>query len=102
MTIALSERDFQAQVLQLATLHGWRHYHTLRSRGSDSGFPDLVLIRPPELLIVELKSERGRLHAAQAEWLAKLRECGVETHVWRPADFDELHARLRARVRAVA
>jgi hypothetical protein len=102
MSVSVSERDFQAQVLDLATLYGWRHFHTLNARGSDAGWPDLVLCRPPELLVVELKSQTGRLRAAQREWLDALRACGVDTALWRPEDFDAIHARLRRRVRAVA
>jgi VRR-NUC domain len=100
--LAISERDFQSQVLDLATLHGWRHFHALNMRGSDAGWPDLVLCRPPELLVVELKSETGRLGEIQREWLDALRACGVETALWRPGDFENVHARLRRRVRAVA
>lgn len=39
------ERDFQAAVMELARLLGWRVYHTWDSRKSEPGFPDLVLVR---------------------------------------------------------
>lgn len=84
-----------AQVVELATLYRWRHMHILDSRGSDSGWPDLTLARAPELLVAELKTDGGRLSTAQRDWLALLAACGIETHVWRPRDFDEVHARLR-------
>jgi hypothetical protein len=91
----LTEKQWQQQVLDLATLYGWRHFHDRDPRGSDSGWPDLVLCRPPELLIVELKSQHGHLTRAQSEWLAALRACGVQVDVWRPSQFDEVHERLR-------
>ncbi len=90
-----SEAHFQRQVEQLAGFYGWGlRYHTFDSRRSAKGFPDLVLVRPPELLIVELKGERTRVTAEQREWLDALELCGLEVHLWRPSDFDDLHARL--------
>ncbi len=43
----LYEKPFQAQVVELARLSGWLTYHTHDSRRSQSGFPDLVLVRAP-------------------------------------------------------
>jgi hypothetical protein len=39
------EKHWQEQVEHIASLFGWRKYHTLDSRGSDEDFPDLVLLR---------------------------------------------------------
>jgi hypothetical protein len=83
MTLTRPERIYQRQIVELATLLGWRHYHTLNSKDSDAGWPDLVLLRPPRLLAVELKGPRGRLTGEQRSWLEMLSECAVETHVWR-------------------
>jgi hypothetical protein len=99
----LTERDWQAQVVQLAQLYGWRTYHTLRSQGSEAGFPDLVLVRPPMLLFAELKTDRGRIAPAQREWLgdfelvAAAAGAAVHVDVWRPSDFDRVHRLLRPR-----
>jgi hypothetical protein len=90
----LSEKAWQGQVLQLAALYRWSHFHPYDMRRSDEGWPDLVLVRVPELVVVELKTDTGRLTAAQNEWLRRLAECGLETHVWRPRDFDDVVARL--------
>lgn len=108
----LTEAHFQTQVVQLATLYGWRGYHTHDSRRSQPGFPDLVLVRGPELIFAELKTDTGRVRPEQAEWLAALRQVrdavedavldrvlrtevpSVDVYLWRPADFDELHGRL--------
>jgi HNH endonuclease/VRR-NUC domain len=95
--INLRERDWHQQVVEVATLYGWRHFHAFDMRRSDAGWPDIVLCRPPELLIVELKAEHGKLQVAQEEWLADLWACGIETAVWRPSSFDEIHGRLRRR-----
>ena len=73
----------------------WRTYHTLRSKGSEPGFPDLILIRPPRLIFAELKSDRGRLTRAQREWRADLEACGVEVYTWRPSERSHVEAILR-------
>jgi hypothetical protein len=93
----VTEKAWMEQVVELATHYRWRHMHILDSRGSDAGWPDLMLARAPELLAAELKTDNGRLSTAQRDWLALLAACGIETHVWRPRDFDEVHARLRRR-----
>lgn len=90
----LPERAFQRQVVELAHLYGFREYHALNSRGSAHGWPDLVLCRPPDVLFVELKAEQTAVTADQIEWLAALAACGLETHLWRPSQFDEIHERL--------
>lgn len=79
-----NEKEWQELVTGFAKLHGWQVFHHLDSRGTEAGWPDLVLIRPPELLIVELKSERGKVTSAQEATLAALGACGVETALWRP------------------
>ncbi len=93
--MSISERDFQAQILDLARLAGWRAYHTFDSRRSQKGFPDLCLVRPPVVLFVELKSEDGKLRPEQREWLEALSRCeGVEARLWRPPDFEEIERTL--------
>lgn len=92
-----TEKDFQASVLELAHVKGWNTYHTYDSRRSAAGFPDLFLVRPPRIVVAELKSSRGRITPAQRAWLDLLARCsGVETYVWRPAGFDEI-ARVLSR-----
>lgn len=95
--LALTEAQWQELVVDFARLHGWRHYHTHDSRRSAAGFPDLVLVRGPELLFVELKSEKGRITPQQRQWLEAL-DAVTETHVWRPSDEKEAFARLRRAV----
>ncbi len=90
-----SEKDFQAQILDLARLAGFLVYHTHDSRRSAPGFPDLVLVRPPVVLFVELKSESGKLRPEQKAWLDALRACeSVEAYLWRPGDWPEIEKTL--------
>jgi hypothetical protein len=118
---ALTEAQWQAQVVGLAGFYGWRVYHTHDSRRSAPGFPDLVLVRPPELIFAELKGESTRVTPDQEAWLTDLRLVGdavqedeavcfgegigpyppptVDVYLWRAPDLDPVHERL-ARGRA--
>lgn len=94
LAASMTEKALQTNVQQLAKLRGWLTYHTYDSRRSDPGFPDLVMARGRRLIFAELKSERGRVSPAQAEWLAELQifavYCGsgtVGVYVWRPSDW---------------
>ncbi len=96
----ISEKDFQAQILDLARLAGWKAYHTSDSRRSAKGFPDLCLVRPPVVLFAELKSATGRVSPEQVTWLEALKACeSVEARLWRPSDFEEIERTLCQRRR---
>jgi hypothetical protein len=90
----LTEKQWDAQLFAsktgLAPMLGWRlTYHTLRSKGSRSGFPDRVLVRD-RLIAVELKTESGPVSDAQREWLDGLAAAHVEAYLWRPRDVEEI------------
>ncbi len=104
----ITEKQFEAQVKDLAKLFGWRYYHTWRSIHSPAGFPDVVMVRPPRLIFSELKSEKGKPSPEQEAWLEDLRECHIlvdiigkdemympEVYLWRPRDFEEIVEILR-------
>ncbi len=107
----LSERDFERQVLELAKICGWRTAHFRPAKtskgwrtpvsGDGAGLPDLILVRPPEIVFAELKSEAGgKLRPEQREWLEALSRCeGVEARLWRPSDFEEIERTLCKRSR---
>lgn len=85
----VSEKVFSGQLVQYLRLMGWRVYHSWISIRSEPGFPDLIAIRPPRLVVIETKSLRGTVTDAQREWLASFAGVpGVETHVLRPTDAD--------------
>lgn len=117
----IAESPWQAQVEGLGRFYGWRGYHppdnrptarTGRVQRVARGFPDWIAIRGAEVIVAELKTDTGRLDPAQVEWLDAWREVGeaiarvtaglqpvdgtpvVDVYVWRPRDFDEVHARL--------
>ena len=85
-----TERDFQAAIIEVAEINGWYVYHTYDSRRSAAGWPDLVLLRAPRIIIAEVKSATGKLREAQRDVLQMLDSCGIETHVWRPADWEHI------------
>lgn len=87
-----SEAGFQKQVIELATLCGWDHYHTHDSRRSPEGWPDLALWRPGSFLLVELKAQNGRVTPAQRAMLYSLRLAlpAGSVHFWRPSDWPDI------------
>jgi VRR-NUC domain len=91
----LREAQFQAQVVKLAELLGWRCWHQRDSRGTRHGWPDLICIRRPRVIFAELKSDRGTLTAEQAACIALLRACDQECYVWRPQAWPEIERLLK-------
>jgi hypothetical protein len=49
--------------------------------------------------MAELKTDTGKPSAAQERWLALLIAAGVETHLWRPKDREEVLRTLARRTR---
>lgn len=106
---SLSEKQYQSQITQLATTYGWKWVHFGDSRNTNkhgqqfgdknaAGWPDLFLIRPPEIVVIEVKKELGTTTPNQDEWLDLFRASGIDTYVSRPSSFEEVRARLtRAR-----
>jgi hypothetical protein len=127
----LTEAAWQEQVVGAARVYGWRTFHApdgghapTRAGGrrvasgqipEGRGFPDLVLVRAPRIVVAELKAENGRMGPGQAEWLEAFAGVGsaiagavaaalsvsdlgdapsLEAFVWRPADWPEVQAVL--------
>lgn len=103
-----SEVEWQAQVVQLAGMLGWRHNHTRRSIGkgrkwttatSVVGWPDLELWHEQQQRVIyaELKTRTGRLTPEQKATLISLARAGCEVAVWRPADLPDVHEALQGK-----
>ena len=91
----ISEAQHQAAVVELAQMHNWLVYYVPDSRRSPAGFPDLVLVRPPQVLFVECKTDKGTLRPEQREWMEALSRCNsVQVWVWRPSDWPKIEAML--------
>lgn len=97
----ISEAQFQNRVIAAAKLHGWKVSHfrpALQRSGKWStpvqghtGFPDLILARDGVVIHAELKTNKGRLNAAQREWAAAI---GESYRLWRPRDWEDVLAEL--------
>jgi len=94
----LPEAKLLRQVRALAQRQGFAVYHTLDSRGSDEGFPDLVMTNGRRVIFAELKSRTGKLTAQQAVWLALLKHTNsVEAYCWRTGEWPAILACLEPR-----
>jgi hypothetical protein len=105
--VELSESQFQGQVQELATLYGWEYMHIrpgLNQRGAwrtpisgtlGAGWPDLILVRGNQMIFAELKSEKGKLTAAQVTVLNALEATGCKVFCWKPSDWDSVVEALR-------
>lgn len=93
----ITEKDWQARILDIARMYGWATYHPFDSRRSTPGWPDLTLVKPPRLIFAELKTERGRLTPQQRDWLTWLDACGQTVTVWRPSHMAQVVAVLGPR-----
>ena len=83
----ITEKQFEAQVKDLAKRLGWKYYHTWRSIHSPAGFPDCVFARE-RVVYAELKTDKGQPTPDQYEWLCALAEAGQEVYLWRPDDME--------------
>ena len=91
---AMSEKDWQAKVVEYASLKGWMYYHSYSSVHSTRGFPDLVLVRERRLVFAELKRQNGKPTGVQHQWLDALDRVAddhrpqIQVHIWRPGDWE--------------
>jgi hypothetical protein len=95
---SMSEAQLLRLVVEAAKRFGWLVHHDRPAQNRRGqwqtpvmgvvGFPDLVLVRPPRCLVVELKRERGRTTDHQNLWLEAFANVqSVETRIWRPSDW---------------
>lgn len=98
----MTEREFQSQVIQLASMYGWRvcHFRPARMAGGEwrtpieghPGFPDLVLARSGRVIFAELKLDGQEPTFDQQRWLCAL---GQQAVVWRPVEWTRIVAAVR-------
>jgi hypothetical protein len=101
----VSEDEFLQQILEVAVLYQWRCHHQRPARTKHGwrsavqghpGWVDLVLCRPPRLIMAELKVRNRRPTTDQRIWLALLAQVpGVEVYCWWPKDLEEIVKILR-------
>lgn len=98
----LKEASWQKQVEEALTLFGWwwlhvpsnvvvcPRCHTKIYRGIAKGFPDILAIKPPFILWIECKTERGHVDPEQKRVKAMLEACGQTVLHARPRDRERL------------
>ena len=99
---ALTEAQWQKQIERALTAFGWWWMHipsnvvvcsrcgTKVYRGIAKGFPDILAIKPPRILWLELKKETGHLDAEQVRVGHMLQACGQTWIHARPRDREQL------------
>jgi len=96
----MPEKAMLARLRRLAHQAGLRCYHTWRSKRSEEGFPDVLIVDtravPPRLYCLELKTATGEVTLAQQAWIAALAQVpGVVARVVRPQDLGAIEGWLR-------
>ncbi len=87
----MTEADLQQLLTDAAELNGWLVFHDNDSRRNAAGFPDLVLVKPPRVLFLELKSEIGRVRPEQHVWMDALSRCDtIASAIVRPEHADQI------------
>lgn len=86
----VTEAQFQDQVRQVALWLQWAFYHTHDSRKSDEDFPDCIMVRPPRLIVAELKVDGKDATPGQQWWLDLFARAGAETYVWHPSEIGKI------------
>lgn len=107
----MTEKDFTADVINLAGRYGWKcahfrgvcvrrpdgsYYWQTPVQGEGKGFLDLLLIHPERrlLCVAELKIPPNGLTTEQEEWKSAWEAVGVPAYVWTPAMWPEIVATL--------
>jgi hypothetical protein len=90
----MTEDELLSGLLDAAFLGGWLVHHIRRSdlalTMGTPGFPDILAVHPKRgVLVIECKSERGRMEPGQSEWLDAFTDAGVKARVVRPEDYDQ-------------
>jgi hypothetical protein len=100
----LTEKQFQKQLeAALDALNWWwmhipsnvivcRFCHRKNYRGLQKGFPDILAIKPPHIVWIEVKTERGWLDPEQRRVHEMLRACGQRVLHVRPRDREAVLA----------
>jgi len=97
----MTEAEFTETVIQLAKFYGWQVSHfrpAWTERGwrtplqGHAGYPDLTLARHGVVMLIELKTERGKVTKEQARWAEAI---GEQYRLWRPTDLDTIKEELK-------
>lgn len=99
---AMSEKEWELQAVGterhpgIARQLGYTVYHTLRSKGSQPGYPDWTLARD-RVVFLELKRMGGKPSPAQCGWIRTLLRADAEAYIAWPDDLQDLATVLSVR-----
>ena len=93
METTMTEAEFQRKITDLCDWLGLKWHHETDSRKSKQGFPDLVIVGT-EVIFAELKSKRGKVTDAQAEWISSIQNAKGTAYVWKPDDWPTIYELL--------
>jgi hypothetical protein len=88
--LAVSEAEWMVAVADRLDFYGWTWHDTWpthRTPGrwtpehAAKGVPDLICLRPPRVLWLEIKTETGRVSLHQEAWIKGLRQSGQEAYI---------------------
>ncbi len=93
---AMTEDELLEGITDALTLAGWHWFHVRRSDRAivqgRQGWPDLFAVHATRrlTLVLELKTEDGRLESEQGYWFHALAQAGHNPVVIRPGDYDRI------------
>lgn len=93
----MTEKALQAAfVAAVKSSPGAMCYHTYDSRRSEEGFPDLLvlMLRPPGVWFLELKTEAGQLSGPQKAWARTIAAVGGNWREVRPSNAAAVAAEM--------
>lgn len=107
-TPTATETQCETTIVKAARQFGWLVHGTRAARmqkgnfkvalKGDRGFPDLILVKPPCIIIVELKRKPNKVEPDQQRWIDALAACGLDTRIiWVPEQQDDLIRELVTR-----
>ena len=95
-----TEQAFLDWILHEAKKAGWKraHFRAARTKkgwvtpvsADGKGFPDVLLLKDKRLVVVEAKSESGKLSPSQYDWLEKFGRAKAEVFCWTPSDRETI------------
>ena len=94
---ATTGAQYQKQIVDLAEACGWLVWHDNDPRRNSAGLPDLLMVRGPVLLFLEVKTEKGKVRPEQEAFIGRLKQVRyVNAEGVRPRDWEQIAAVLRS------
>jgi len=100
----VTEKEFANQIEGLLDTFHWRwcHFRPASTKhgwttalSGHPGFPDYIAVKDGSVIVIELKSEKGKVSPDQQLWLEAFKQADIDVYLWRPSDFDFAVSKLR-------